>query len=76
MLKAQEASLLGSMSKGKVVSVIDKKIHLAETEGESLAKAFYKGGSSAKNVRDFLDEYLEKRKAFHKYQILKVVVNR
>jgi len=76
MLKAQEASLLGQMSKGKVISVIDKKIQVAELEGESLAKAFYKGGSNAKNVRDFLDDYLEKRKAFHKYQILKVVVNR
>ena len=76
MLKAQEASLLGQMSKGKVISVIDKKIQVAELEGESLAKGFYKGGSNAKNVRDFLDDYLEKRKAFHKYQILKVVVNR
>jgi hypothetical protein len=76
MLKAQEQSLLGQMSKGKVISVIDKKINTVEAEGESLAKAFYKGGSNAKNTRDFLDEYLEKRKAFHKYQILKVVVNR
>ena len=76
MLKAQEASLLGQMSKGKVISVIDKKIHLVETEGDSLAKAFYKGGSNAKSTRDFLDDYLEKRKAFHKYQILKVVINR
>jgi hypothetical protein len=64
------------MSKGKVISVIDRKIHLAESEGESLAKGFYKGGSISKSTRDFLDEYLEKRKAFHKYQILKVVVNR
>jgi hypothetical protein len=65
---------MGQMSKGKVISVIDKKINVSEAEGESLAKAFYKGGSKA--TRDFLDEYLEKRKAFHKYQILKVVVNR
>ena len=72
MLKGQEASLLGQMNKGKVVSVIDKKIKVAEIEGESLAKAFYKGGSS--KTRDFLDEYIQKRKAFHKYQILKVVV--
>jgi hypothetical protein len=42
MLKAQEASLLGEMSKGKVISVIDKKINLTGAEGDSLAKSFYK----------------------------------
>lgn len=62
------------MSKGKVISVIDKKIHLNEAESDSLSKAFCKGGS--KQTKDFLDEFLEKRKNFHKYQILKVVINR
>ena len=62
------------MSKGKVIAVIDKKINVASAEGDSLAKAFYKG--TGKATREFLDEYLERRKAFHKYQILKVVINR
>jgi Modifier of rudimentary (Mod(r)) protein len=74
ILKAQEASLLGQMSKAKIVAVIDKKINLSSAESDSLAKAFCKGGS--KSTRDFLDEFLEKRKAFHKYQILKVVINK
>lgn len=74
MLKAQEASIVGQMSKGKVISTVDKKINNADIESESLAKAFYKG--TGKQTKEFLEEYLAKRRAFHKYQILKVVINR
>ena len=76
MLKAQEASLLGEMSKAKVISVIDKKINLTGTEGDSLAKSFYKQSGGGVGTKQFLEQYLEKRKAFHKYQILKVCVNK
>ena len=47
------------MSKGKVISIVDKKITNADIESESLAKAFYKG--TGKPTKDFLDEYLQKR---------------
>jgi hypothetical protein len=60
------------MSKGKIVTVIDKKIMQADNESAALGKNFAKGG---KDVKSFLDEFIEKRKQFHKYQILKVKVN-
>jgi hypothetical protein len=60
------------MSKAKVLSVMDKKINSADAEGKTLEKTFYKGGL---DQRSFIENFLEKRKAFHRYQILKVKVN-
>jgi len=60
------------MSKAKVLSVIDKKINSVDTDSKTLEKSFFKGTTSTK---DFLEEYLGKRKAFHKYQIMKVRVS-
>lgn len=55
-----------------MVSAIDQKISTADVESESLKKAFFKGNGSTK---DFLDQLLQKRITYHKYQILKVKVN-
>jgi hypothetical protein len=60
------------MSKGKVVSVLDKKISSVDNESRALEKNLAKGGI---DLKSFLDEYIDKRKNFHKYQILKVKVN-
>ena len=64
--------LIQRTSKGKVLAVLDQKIQGLEVESESLKKAYYKGQGAAK---DFVEQLLEKRIAFHKYQILKVKVN-
>ena len=63
------------MSKAKVVSVIDKKINTADADSKALEKNFYKGSGGQAATTDFLEAFMEKRKAFHKYQILKVKVN-
>lgn len=60
------------MSKAKVIGVLDKKINAADSESSKLLKDFTKSGS---NIKDFLALYTEKRKEFHKYNILKVKVN-
>ena len=62
------------MCKQKVVQVIDQKINSADFASESLKKAFYKGQGGPSNAKDFLEELLEKRKQFHKYQIMKVKI--
>ena len=58
------------------MAVIDKKISAADQETKALEKAYYKGGDGQSACKDFMEDYIEKRKAFHKYQILKVCVNR
>jgi len=64
------------MSKTTVIAVIDKKITTADNDSKLIEKAFYKGGAVGQAaMKDFIDQYMEKRKAFHKYQILKVKVN-
>lgn len=60
------------MSKPKITSILDKKIMTADSESKALEKTFYKGGMNQKN---FIDSFLEKRREFHKYQIMKVKVN-
>ena len=42
-----------------------------------MEKAYFKEGANGQAAfKDFLDEMIKKRKAFHKYQIHKVCVNR
>ncbi len=60
------------MSKGKILSIMDKKITKADSECKAIEKAFYKGGLDKKN---FIENFMQKRKDFHKYQIMKVKVN-
>lgn len=60
------------MSKNKVLSVLDKKILASDNNSRRVEKDFIKGNIDKKN---FVDKYLEDRKNFHKYQILKVKVN-
>ena len=60
------------MSKGKVNSVLDKRINNADAEASKLLKECSKSGS---NIKEFLNSYIEKRKEFHKYNIYKVKVN-
>ena len=59
------------MSKQKVIQVLDKKIRLADDEGRKYEKEFAKGNLDKRN---FIENYLEQRKEFHKFQILKVKV--
>ena len=60
------------MSKAKIVSVLDKKVNSTDVECKNIEKTFYKGGIDQKK---FIEEYINKRKDFHKYSILKVKVN-
>ena len=60
------------MSKTKIISVLDKKVNTADSECRNLEKTFFKGGVDQKK---FIEEYISKRKDFHKYSILKVKVN-
>ena len=60
------------MSKGKIISVIDKKITSADNESRTLEKNYFKGGMDTKS---FIEAFIQKRKTFHKYQIIKVKVN-
>jgi hypothetical protein len=55
-----------------VLSVLDKKVRIADEESRKVEKEFAKGGM---DKRVFIENYLEKRKEFHKYQIIKVKVN-
>eukprot|EP00350_Pseudokeronopsis_sp_OXSARD2_P010745 CAMPEP_0170543636 /NCGR_PEP_ID=MMETSP0211-20121228/2686_1 /TAXON_ID=311385 /ORGANISM="Pseudokeronopsis sp., Strain OXSARD2" /LENGTH=62 /DNA_ID=CAMNT_0010847063 /DNA_START=797 /DNA_END=985 /DNA_ORIENTATION=+ len=59
------------MSKQAISVILDKKIRMADDEGRKAEKDFGKGQISKK---EFLEIYQEKRKDFHKYQILKVKV--
>ena len=52
--------------------MLDQKIQSIDIESESLKKSYFKGSG---NTKDFLEELLSKRLAYHKYQILKVKVN-
>ena len=52
------------MSKEKVVSVLDKKIMGTDNETRALEKGFFKGAMDGKH---FVEEYVQKRKHFHKY---------
>jgi hypothetical protein len=63
------------MSKAKVVQVIDQKINTSDSDAKTLEKNYCKGSGGQAACRDFLEEYVKKRKDFHKYQILKVKVN-
>lgn len=60
------------MSKQKVLTVIDKKINIADGETRKLEKDYVK---ESKDTKNFVKEYLQKRKEFHKYNILKVKVH-
>lgn len=48
------------MSKAKLVSVLDKKIRMEDEEARKIEKNFRNGTGS--NFKDFISEYLEKRK--------------
>ena len=60
------------MNKAKFVSVLDKKVISSDNECRNLEKTFYKGGLDQKT---FMEEYINKRKDFHRYSILKVKVS-
>jgi hypothetical protein len=60
------------MSKNKVLTVLDKKISNADNEGRAIEKQFYKGDM---NLKNFMESFIQKRKDFHKYSIMKVKVN-
>lgn len=60
------------MSKGKILAVLDKKVALVDQDSKQLEKTFYKEGL---DQRSFVEGFLGKRVAFHRYQILKVKVN-
>lgn len=59
------------------MSILDKKINQAAQEGKTLEKTYFNDGSNGQNgCKDFMKEMINKRKEFHKYQILKVCVSR
>lgn len=60
------------MSKAKVLGVLDKKINSADAESNKQLKDFTKSGA---NMKEFLNNYIQKRKEFHKYNIFKVKVS-
>ena len=60
------------MSKQTLMTVIDKKVMASDTETRNLEKQYDKGGIDTKR---FIEEFMEKRKDFHKYSILKVKVS-
>lgn len=62
------------MSKPQVISVLDKKIAAADSDSKALEKAFYKGSGGMGATKDFLEEFIKKRKDYHKYSIMKVKV--
>ena len=47
------------MSKGKVVSILDKKINSSDAEANKLLKEYTKSGT---NIKEFMNQYIEKRK--------------
>ena len=51
---------------------MDKKINNSDNESRNLEKTYYKGNMDTKA---FIEQYMAKRREFHKYQILKVKVN-
>ena len=56
---------------------MDKKINQAAQEGKTIEKAYFNEGANGQSgCKDFIKEMINKRKEFHKYQILKVCVNK
>lgn len=75
MLLAQSASLGGgasSNSKQNVVSCLNQKASAADSEAKQVEKQLLRREI---DMRAFLDQYVSKRSAYHKYQVLKVKVN-
>lgn len=62
------------MSKSKLIGVIDKKIRDANEETRKMEKTQFKSGQGS-DIKDFIHDYLNKRKEFHKYNIYNVKVN-
>lgn len=60
------------MSKAKVISVLEKKINIVDSEANKLLKDFTKSGADTK---EFMNNYIKMRQEFHKFNIYKVKVN-
>ena len=72
-LQMQVSSLGGSFSNSKknVVSLLNQKASGVDTETKMTEKAFIRGEI---DLRSFLDQYVNKRCDYHKYQTLKVKI--
>ena len=71
-LNDELSAILNKMSKPKVISVIEKRISDTDNDGRKLEKDFQRGQM---NLKQFIGDYMDKRKEFHKYQIHKIKVN-
>ena len=71
-LKAQTASLSASSGKTPVLQALSQKAGVAEQAARTSEKA-YLGGDG--DTRAFLEAYMQQRREFHKYSMLRLKVN-
>ena len=71
-LKASYASLPQPMTKPSVIAVLNQKASAADDSSKQIDKSFTKGQI---DLKDFMNNYVDQRKEYHKYQHLKVKVS-
>lgn len=71
VLKARQGSLAGVMSKQKVQGVLGQRANQADKDSKETAKKFTNGSM---DLQDFVNDFLNQRKDYHKYQMFKIKV--
>ena len=61
------------MSAQKVDSVLAQKVNEFDSKSKATEKSFIKRDMT---IRDFTEKYMEDRKQYHKYQLLRAVSRR
>ena len=72
MLKAQYESLPQPMNKQTVMSMLNQNANAADDSSKKIEKSLIKGEI---DLKQFMNNYVDNRKVYHKYQLLKVKVS-